>query len=80
MNIVVKKISENSSQVIINARYVYSSDFTDTNGRSINNDTWVFNTGECKEVFVSNPTKGTPPSRTICPTYKAENAILNALK
>jgi len=79
MNIVVKKITDNSTQVIVNARYVFTSNGTDANGRNYSN-TWSFNTGECKEVAVSNATKGTPPIRTICPTYKAENAILEALE
>jgi len=79
MNIVVKKINESSTQVIVNARYVFSSSVTDANSRNYSN-TWSFNTGSCKEVAVTNATRGTPPTRTICPTYMAENAILNALE
>lgn len=79
MNIVVKQIDENSTQVTVNARYVFSSNVTDANGRNYNN-TWSFNTGSCNDVTVSNATKGTPPTRKMCPTYKAENAILNALE
>ena len=79
MNIVVKKINDNSTQVIVNARYVFSSSVFDVNGRNHSN-TWSFNTGGCKEVAITNATVGTPPTRTICPTYKAENAILSALE
>jgi len=79
MNIVVKKINDNSTQVIVNARYVFSSNVIDVNGRN-HSDTWSFNTGGCKEVVITNATVGTPPTRTICPTYKAENAILSALE
>ena len=79
MNIVVKKINDISTQVTVNARYVFSSNVTDANGRHYSN-TWSFNTGDCKEVTVTNATKGIPPTRTICPTYKAENTILDALE
>jgi len=78
MNIVVNRINESSTQVIVNARYVFSISAVDANGRTQNN-TWSFNTGECEELRISNATKGTPPTRTLCPTYKAENAILQAL-
>lgn len=79
MNIVVRSIDENSTQVTVNARYVFSSHTTDANNRNYSN-TWNFNTGVCDEVTVSNATQGTPPTRKICPTYKAENAILKALE
>lgn len=79
MNIVVKRINDNSTQVIVNARYIFSSNVIDLNGRNYSN-TWSFSTGDCKEVAVTNAVIGTPPTRTICPTYKAENAILSALE
>ncbi|PJA96227.1 MAG: hypothetical protein CO129_07620 [Ignavibacteriales bacterium CG_4_9_14_3_um_filter_34_10] len=79
MNIVVKKIDDNNTRVVVNARYVFSTNATDANGRSYNN-TWNFNTGGCSEIMVSNASKGTQPTRTLCPTYKAENAILSALE
>lgn len=79
MNIVVKKIDETNTKVVVNARYVFSTNITDADGRSYNN-TWSFNTGGCSEIMVSNASKGTQPTRTLCPTYKAENAILNALE
>lgn len=79
MNIVVRKISETSTQAVVNARYVFSTNSVDAQGMSYNN-TWSFNTGSCQEILISNATKGTPPTRTICPTYKAEDAILKALE
>jgi len=79
MNIVVKKIDDSNTRVVVNARYVFSTNATDANGRSYNN-TWSFNTGGCSEIMVSNASKGTQPTRTLCPTYKAENAILSALE
>ena len=39
----------------------------------------AFDTGNCATVNVSNPAMGTDSERTICPTYKAEKAILNAI-
>jgi len=79
MNIVVKKIDDNNTRVVVNARYVFSTNSTDANGRSYNN-TWSFNTGGCSEIMIANASKGTQPTRTLCPTYKAENAILSALE
>ena len=70
MNIVVVKIDSAKTKVVVNARYIFSDDTT----------TWSFNSGSCAEVMVANPANGTPPTRTICPTYKAENAILDALE
>lgn len=79
MNIFVKKINESSSQVVINARYVFSSGGVDANGRTYKN-IWSFNTGSCQEIRVLNSVQGLPPTRKLCPTYKVENAILRALE
>jgi len=79
MNIVVKKVDDTHTKVTVNARYVFTTDYVDANGRHLG-DTWSFNTGGCSEIAVSNASKGTQPTRTICPTYKAENAILSALE
>lgn len=70
MNIVVIKVSDNESRVIVNARYVFTTP----------SHTWSFDTGNCDTIFASSPPMGTGRERTICPTYKAENAILDALK
>jgi hypothetical protein len=70
MNIVVSKISDTSTSVIVNARYIYSAA----------GNMWVFDTGNCDTVTAKNPAFGIPPNRTICPTYKAENSIINALR
>lgn len=79
MNIVVKKIDDNHTKVTVNARYVFSTNIVDANGRNFSNS-WSFNTGGCSEIVVSNASKGTQPTRTLCPTYKAENAILSVLE
>ena len=69
MNIVVLKISEEETRVNVNARYIFSSQ----------HDTWAFNTGSYDTIMVTNPAAGTEPQRTLCPTHKAEEAVLNAL-
>jgi len=71
MNLVVQGNSGNNTTIKINARYVVMSD---------SRDTWVFNTGNCSVINVQNPSRGTGRTREICPTYKAEKAIINAMK
>jgi len=86
MQIVVKKKNEIATQVIVNAKYVFT-----INQKILTNsgsnlyyayvpETWSFNSGNCGETIMAFPEDGTAPNRIICPTYKAENAILNALK
>ena len=79
MDVLVKKIDDNHTKVTVNARYVFSSHGKDAYGNIFSN-TWSFNTDECSEVAVSSRANGTPPTITMCPTYKAENAILSALE
>ena len=71
MNIYVMKISENKTKVSVHARYI----ITDNAG-----NTRTVETGDYIKYNTTNSAKGTPPYRIICPTYKAENAIINALK
>jgi|JYMV01.1.fsa_nt_gi hypothetical protein len=70
MNIVVSKISDTSTSVMVNARYIFSGA----------GNKWSFDTGNCDTITVYNSVSGIPPNRTICPTYKAENSIINALR
>ena len=79
MNIVVKEIDSTHSIVTVNAKYVFETEVVDENGRSYSN-AWSFNSGNCDEVAPTNPVKGTPPTRTICPTYKAEESVLKAIE
>lgn len=76
MNIVVSKNSNHETRIIVNARYIFSIPSTQQS-RSM---TWSFDTGNCDTIKVANPAQGTRPYRTMCPTYKAENAIINAVK
>lgn len=69
MNIIVQDKGE-STQVQVRARYVVSSP----------PNSWAFDTGGCATVAVHNPVRGTPPTRTICTTHKAEKQILDAIE
>jgi hypothetical protein len=76
MNIVISKISENETRVTVNARYIFST----PSSQQVRSLVWSFDTGNCGKVRVANPAMGTEPFRTMCPTYKAEKAIINAVK
>jgi len=80
MNIVVTEISKNESAVKVNARYIFTTPTQRTQYAVVPGTTWSFDTGNCNTSVVSNPSSGTGNTRTICPTYKAENAIINAVK
>jgi len=75
MNIVVSKITDDKTQIQVNARYIYA---TPPRQYAVPM-TWSFDTGRCTTMRTSNPARGTDPERTMCPTYKAENAIINAV-
>jgi len=75
MNIVVSQEGPQTTRVTVNARYIFAAQFVDGP-----RDQWTFNSGNCGTTRVTNPSPGTPPFRTICPTYTAERAILAALK
>jgi predicted small lipoprotein YifL len=76
MNIVVIPIDDSTTRVSVNARYI----FTVPSNQYSPGDTFSFDTGACKTKTISNAASGTVPSRTLCPTYKAEEAILKALR
>lgn len=80
MNIVVTEISNNESSVKVNARYIFSTPTKRSQYTVVPGTTWSFDTGNCNTSAVSNPSSGTGKTRTICPTYKAERAIINAIK
>jgi hypothetical protein len=80
MNIVVTSISDTESFVRVSARYVFTTPSASTQYAVVPSHTWSFDTGNCSSIVVSNAASGTGNTRTICPTYKAENAIINALK
>lgn len=76
MNIVVAETDNQKTKVIVNARYV----FTTPNTKNALGNTWVFDSGSCDRVRVHNAAMGIQDTRTLCPTYKAEETIINALK
>jgi hypothetical protein len=67
MNVSLREIDENTSNIRVNARYILSSGST----------TWAFDSGSSDTVFPSNPANGTIPSRTCVPTYYAEEKLIN---
>jgi|GEM_PF-2273283 len=78
MNIVVLNIAENKTKVIVKARYIFTSDDSYSA-----DEIYSFDTGNsCTHTSYTpyNKEQDADKSRTICPTYKAENAIINALK
>jgi hypothetical protein len=70
MNIHVTRISAQKTKVNIHARYILDYD----------NDAYTFETGGYTKFKVYNAAEGTSQYRVFCPTYKAENAIIEALK
>jgi hypothetical protein len=78
MNIVVRDLGDGTSQVTVNARYVFSASFPASTYVPAENLTWSFESGRCATLEVMNRSPGTPPTRTLCPTYKAERAIISA--
>lgn len=77
MNIVVSPLSPHTTQVTIKARYIFKIPPNDR----FPAETWVFDSGTCSTTPSCEhaPEKG-PRTRTLCPTYKAERAILEALR
>ena len=65
MNIFVKELSKNKTQIKINARYIFTH--IDSSGRFI----WSFNTGGCDSVNINCATI------TCKPTHVAEKKILH---
>ena len=72
MNILVRAITDDQSEVRVNARYIFTA----------SSNTWAFDTGGSASASVgSQAAYGTDTSiRTCKPTYEAENSILEAMK
>ena len=77
MNIVLSRITDNKTEVMVNARYVFIATIGNMNHSYSN--TWSFDTGNCCTINVAGSTRGSSSQRTICPTYQAELAIIDAL-
>ena len=70
INLVVKPLGPARTEVVINVRY----DLVFGEGAL-----W-FDSGSCADWVLSNPLRGTPSIRTICPTYRLETDIMDSLK
>lgn len=70
MNITTREISENETEVRVNARYVLSTD----------SDTWTFDSGSEATIDVKNASSDESKPRTCRATYIAESSILDAVK
>lgn len=78
MNIVVSEVDKSHTKIMVSARYVFAATIMSGNQRGTT--TWAFDSGKCGTITLANPTKGTGNTRTICPTYKAEKEILDAIE
>jgi len=67
MNITAREISDNQTQVRVNARYILTAD----------SGTWSFDSGSSASINVSQTSNSI---RTCNPTYKAESSILDAVR
>lgn len=78
MNLRVRPIANQKSEVTVNARYVFSVPPMIQAG--VPSFSFVFDSGGSDTVTVPNPTPGTHPTRTCVPTGYAEREILEAVK
>jgi len=74
MNIVVVQLEPNKTKVSVRARYIFTS-----NHPNIGTITWSFDSGGYDTQYIAGKAAGTPDTRTLMPTYKAEKAILDAI-
>ena len=80
MNINIQKIDNESSKIIINTNYTYSTQHALGYYDPELNQTYSFESGGYQTIDVINPIKGSIPTRTCKATNFAENAILNVIK
>ncbi len=80
MNITIQKIDYESTNVIINTNYTYSTQHALGYYDPKLNQTYSFVSGGYQTIDVINPIKGSIPTRTCKSTNFAENAIFNLIK
>ena len=81
MNIVVISESSTKTMVKVNARYIFTIPAIREQYVNVPMQSWSFDTGSCDTVNISSAAQGTGTAqRTICPTYKAEHAVINGIK
>ncbi|WP_319543175.1 hypothetical protein [uncultured Pseudodesulfovibrio sp.] len=80
MNIVVSSLDEKTTQVQVSARYFFETTaFPHAHVQSMR---WAFDTGTCGTAtgYEGMKIKDNNIIRTICPTHKAEESIIKAIK
>lgn len=75
MNLVVRSVSESSTIVRVNTRYVFSTPAT----ANVNAETFAFETTTQGYRHVRNPLPGTSPTRACRSTQVAERTILDGV-
>ena len=75
MNISIRSVSDENTNVRVNARYIWIAGIN-----SPTSNTFNFDTGGSATILVSNPTIGTIPTRTCLPTYYAESSVIDFVK
>ena len=70
MNLVVRKLSPEATQVTVNTRFIFTDDDV----------SFDFNSGSCEEINLAQELvkPGSSPIRRVCSTYKAESHIAAA--
>lgn len=87
MNLLVQPVSERSTRVTVNARYILNihsqgnvyNAWTGQNQYYSSNNTWSFDSNSPGTITVQNPAQGISPRRTCQATGKAENDVINAI-
>ena len=79
MNINIRKIDNESTKIIINTIYRYSTQHALGYYDPELNQTYSFESGGYQTIDVINPIKGSIPTRTCKSTNFAENVIFNAI-
>ncbi len=80
MNINIRKIDNETTQISINTTYTYSTQHALGYYDPKLNQTYSFESGGFQTIDVINPIKGSIPTRTCKSTNFAENAIFNIVK
>ena len=80
MNINIRKIDNESTKIIINTNYTFSTQHALGYYDPKLNQTYSFESGGYQTINVINPISGSIPTRTCKSTNFAENAIFNAIK
>jgi hypothetical protein len=75
MNISIRSMSSGSTNVRVNARYIWLNGINTPLTTTFN-----FDTGGSATAFINNPTPGTIPTRTCLPTYYAESSVIDFVK